>query len=110
MSKPREAGRGSGVFVCPYLRVNLSPLTDVAPAVQVRLSWKGKSKLIWMLMDTGATVTVIPPGIAEDLGLDLKELTHPVKGVGGAVPVRSTRAYAQLSGQTRPVTKVLPSC
>jgi hypothetical protein len=78
------------------MRVDLSPLTDVAPVLEMRLSWKRRSRVVWMLMDTGATVSMIPPVLAEDLGLETKELSHPVKGVGGAVPVRTTKVYAQL--------------
>ena len=96
MPKLAQAGKGSGVFLFPYLRVSFSPLTDVVPAVQVRLSWKGKMKTAWMLVDTGSTATVITPGIAEDLGLETKEYPHPVRGIGSEIYVRSSRAYAQM--------------
>lgn len=96
MPKLARAGKGSGVFLIPYLRVNISPLTDVVPAVQVRLSWKGRMITAWMLVDTGSTSSVISQGIAEDLGLETKEYPHPVRGVGSDVYVRSSRAYAQL--------------
>lgn len=88
--------RGSGSFVIPYLRVELSPLTKLVPAAEVRLSWKGRASVVWMLVDTGSTVSVIPPTVAEELGLELVEAPHPVKGMGGDVRVRSTRAHAQL--------------
>jgi hypothetical protein len=96
LPKLAKAGKGSGVFIFPYLRVNISPLTDAVPAVQMRLSWKGRMKTAWMLVDTGSTATVISPGIAEDLGLETKKYPHPVRGVGGDVYVRSSRAYVQL--------------
>ncbi len=88
--------RGSGSFAIPYMRVDLSPLTDLAPVVEMRLSWRGKSVPVFMLMDTGATVSVIPPSVAEELALETRPVPHPVKGVGGEVPVRMTRAHAQI--------------
>lgn len=95
---PTSARRkaGSGAFVIRYLRVDLSPLTDVAPVVEMRLSWKGRSQLVWMLMDTGATVSIVPPSVAEELQLETKPLPHPVKGVGGSVAVRTSKVHAQL--------------
>jgi hypothetical protein len=51
---------------------------------------------MWMLVDTGSTVSVLPPGVSEDLGLELGAWPHPVKGLGGSVTVQAGRAYAQL--------------
>ena len=71
-------------------------MTDDLPAVQIRLSWQGRSKLVWMLVDTGSTVSVLPPGVSEDLGLELSAWPHPVKGLGGSVRAQTGKVYAQL--------------
>lgn len=88
--------KGSGVFHLPYSKLTFSPLTDYAPIVDARLSWNGASTTVWMLMDTGATMTVLPRWIAEELDLPMGGSRHSAKGVGGRVSVRPSKVHLQL--------------
>ncbi|MDE1837980.1 MAG: retropepsin-like domain-containing protein [Euryarchaeota archaeon] len=67
--------------------------------VHVRLTWKSKQSLQNLLMDSGATFTLLPPWIAEDLGLELgAPLQEPARGVGGSVVIRPSRVCLQVVG------------
>ena len=93
--------RGSGVFRILYTKVELSPHTDLAPMVPVRLRWKGDPIEIVMMMDTGATLSVLPPKMAKDLGLELGPPGHPGRGLGGDVAVRPSKVRPQLAVRDR---------
>ena len=84
---------GSGVFRIPYTKVKLSPHTESAPMVHVRLSWKGEPTYVDMMMDSGATLSILPPRIAEELGA----MGPPGKGIGGTIQIRPAKVYLQLA-------------
>lgn len=91
--------RGSGVFRILYTKVEISPHTDLAPMVPVRLRWKGDPVETDMMMDTGATVSVLPPTMAARLELELGPPGHPGKGLGGEVAVRPSKVRLQLAAK-----------
>lgn len=90
-------GKGSGVFALPYGRVAFSSLTELAPTLEVRLSWGSRTTNVWMLMDTGATLSVLPPSMAKELGLEVGDVSKQAKGIGGDVIVRPSRVHLQLA-------------
>ena len=89
--------KGSGIFRILYTKVELSPHTDLAPMVPVRLRWAGDPIETDMMMDTGATLSVLPPTMAKDLGLELGPPGHPGKGLGGEVAIRPAKGRLQLA-------------
>jgi hypothetical protein len=94
---PNVHPQGPRVFRIPYTRVKLSPHTDTAPMVHARLWWRGEPTLVDMMMDTGATLTLLPPWLAKVLDLDLGPPGPPGKGIGGSVDLRPSKVVFQLA-------------
>ena len=94
---PVARRKGSGVFRVPYTRVDLSPHTELAPMVPARLWWRGGPMVEDLIMDTGATLTLFPPWLAEALGMELGPPAHPGRGIGGSVPLRPSKVHLQIA-------------
>lgn len=74
------------------------------PYVQVQLTMGGVTQDVWMLLDTGADTTTIPPDLATALtGIEFDLLGDPgpdINGVGSS-PTASRVADAELEYSTR---------
>ncbi len=93
--------KGVQTFVLPYVPIAFEERKELAPAVEARLSWGSRHWQGWMLLDTGATFSVLPSSVAEELGLKLS--SRPLKRtvVGGSVPARESEVRFQLATKDR---------
>jgi hypothetical protein len=79
-----------------YTSVQWGEQHDRSPMLPVRLSWEGKALKTKMLLDTGATISIIPPWIAEVLGLTVTGDPFDANGAGGTLKVRRSQVDIQV--------------
>jgi len=76
--------------------------------VRARIGDPGKKRVVEVdaLVDTGATLTVIPRKLAEELGLEVTGRV-PVMTAGGRVVLEKTRIWIELEGREEVVPAVI---
>ena len=57
--------------------------TDKIPLIPVAFIGESGRKTIYALLDSGADTIIIPLELAKELGVRLKEMSEPIRGVGG---------------------------
>lgn len=90
----------------PYRAVE-SPVLGVLyrPLVQVRLHGPTGSRLVWILADSGADVSLLPCTVATYLGIvvDLSAPDDHLGGIAGEMPISYGKVEIELGGERFPV-------
>lgn len=95
-----------------YTLVKWGDQRDRSPMLLVRLSWNGRALKTRMLLDTGATTSMILPWMAEVLGLTMQGDPFDATGAGGKLKVRVSEVDIQIPrrglGDADQPVKLLP--
>lgn len=90
----------------PYRAVE-TPVLGILyrPLVRARLHGPERSRLVWILADSGADVSLLPCTIATYLGIavDLSIPEDHLGGIAGEMPIRYGKVEVELVGMRFPV-------
>ncbi|MCP4698982.1 MAG: hypothetical protein GY862_19340 [Gammaproteobacteria bacterium] len=91
------------------LRFAFSPsqqdLGNVLPFLPLRLSYRGKALDTSALLDTGATVNVLPYNIGRELGINWEQQTMPVKLAGNLANLPAKALLVETTVESPPESR-----